>query len=471
MLDLKFSFSRFSLISTIAVVLITLPISAYSAKPDKNPSDSKGKGNRNGNSLHKKNTAAVITGIDSGSITEDVDPDSDNLLEFSATLNISDIDAGEAAFNQATIYGNYGSLTINSAGDWNYASNNSQSVIQSLGTGSNLTDSITVSSIDGTTHNIVINITGSNDMAIINGVSNGSVTEDVDPDTDNKLEVSGKLDVNDNDAGEAAFVSASHSGKYGNLTIDQNGNWNYSADNDQKAIQDLTDTASLNESLTVSSIDGTHHNILVTIVGADEPLDVNTPAVIGGVDSGVVTEDSDPNANSLLETSGTLTIVDPDPDEANFIAELKSGTYGSFSIDTQGNWSYAVDNRLSAIQDLANGQSIADNTAIRSIDGTSHNITVNIVGVDDTASSLSLSWVAPVEREDNTPISLTEISGYRIYYGISKGQYSSSVDINDGSATSYTFMNLTGGSYYFVVTTYDTEGRESLYSAEIEASL
>ncbi|MCK4704662.1 MAG: fibronectin type III domain-containing protein [Gammaproteobacteria bacterium] len=87
------------------------------------------------------------------------------------------------------------------------------------------------------------------------------------------------------------------------------------------------------------------------------------------------------------------------------------------------------------------------------------------VGV--SAVDVSLSWVAPSEREDNTPILLSEIAGYKVYYGTAPGLYTNSVDINDGIAEGYTFKALPAATYFFVVTTYDTEGRESRYSAEV----
>lgn len=85
-----------------------------------------------------------------------------------------------------------------------------------------------------------------------------------------------------------------------------------------------------------------------------------------------------------------------------------------------------------------------------------------------TAVDVSLSWVAPAEREDNTPMSLSEIAGYKIYYGITQGQYTNSVDINDGTTENFTFANFPAGTYYIAVTTYDTDGRESQYSSEVK---
>lgn len=97
---------------------------------------------------------------------------------------------------------------------------------------------------------------------------------------------------------------------------------------------------------------------------------------------------------------------------------------------------------------------------------------VETTGDSDTAETtgadINLSWVAPAEREDNEPISLSEIAGYKVYYGTIQNDYPNSVNINDGSAEGYTFKGFSTGTYYFVLTTYDTEGRESQYSPAVK---
>ena len=90
--------------------------------------------------------------------------------------------------------------------------------------------------------------------------------------------------------------------------------------------------------------------------------------------------------------------------------------------------------------------------------------TDNIVVLTD----ISLSWAAPSERENNEPISLSEIAGYKIYYGTVENAYPNSIDINDGRAESYTFTGFSTGTYYFVLTTLDTEGRESQHSPAVK---
>jgi hypothetical protein len=80
------------------------------------------------------------------------------------------------------------------------------------------------------------------------------------------------------------------------------------------------------------------------------------------------------------------------------------------------------------------------------------------------AGSATLNWTAPVARSDQSPLSLADIGGYRVYYGTVEGEYTYQVDVKDGTAVEAVIDDLSTGTYYFVVTTYDTEGRESEYS-------
>ena len=96
---------------------------------------------------------------------------------------------------------------------------------------------------------------------------------------------------------------------------------------------------------------------------------------------------------------------------------------------------------------------------------TTHETIVTNEGIGKTFD-VNLSWVAPSEREDGSGISLSEISGYRIYYGPTPRNYQHVIDINDRTATETTITVLPSARHYFSVTTYDMDGRESRYSAE-----
>lgn len=88
-------------------------------------------------------------------------------------------------------------------------------------------------------------------------------------------------------------------------------------------------------------------------------------------------------------------------------------------------------------------------------------------GAGPSTGGFSLSWTAPVIRSDGSPISLAEIDGYRVYYGSTQGNYPDSVDVSDGTATSATISNIPVGEYYIVMTTYDSDGRESSQSGVV----
>lgn len=76
-----------------------------------------------------------------------------------------------------------------------------------------------------------------------------------------------------------------------------------------------------------------------------------------------------------------------------------------------------------------------------------------------TTGSATLSWQPPTERTDGT--SLTNLNGYRIYYGSSPGNYASTVNLTNPGLTSYVIENLAGGTWYFVMTAVDGTGLES----------
>ncbi len=249
------------------------------------------------------NDAAVIAGVDTGGVTED----GGALQVTTGTLTISDIDTGDELFTAGGSTGTFGSVTIDANGNWTYTLDNANAAVQALPLNATLNDTVTVSAIDGTIHDITITITGTNDAAVVAGVDTGGVTED-----GGVAEiVSGTLTISDIDTGEELFTVGGASGTYGSVTIDAAGAWTYTLDNANAAVQALALNATLSDTVTVTAIDGTTHDITVTITGT------NDAAVIAGVDTGGVTEDG----GALQVTSGTLTISDVDTDEELFTAD------------------------------------------------------------------------------------------------------------------------------------------------------
>ena len=80
------------------------------------------------------------------------------------------------------------------------------------------------------------------------------------------------------------------------------------------------------------------------------------------------------------------------------------------------------------------------------------------------AAEVTMAWDPPAGMVDGTP--LTNLGGYRVYYGASSRDYDTAIDV--GNVTTTTVSRLTRGTrYYFAVTAYTTGGGESDYSAEI----
>src|SRR6185295_6657609 len=161
------------------------------------------------------------------------------------------------------------------------------------------------------------------------------------------------------------------------FSLDASSHSTYSADNSQAAIQSLGAGSHLTDSFTAVSSDGTASQLVTVQIDG-----TNDVPVIGGVSTGTVTEDaSTPN----LTTAGDLTIADVDAGESNFTPHASiAGTYGTFSLDAAGHWTYTADNSQAAIQSLGAGSHLTDSFTAVSSDGTaSQLVTVQIDGTND----------------------------------------------------------------------------------------
>jgi VCBS repeat-containing protein len=108
---------------------------------------------------------------------------------------------------------------------------------------------------------------------------------------------------------------------------------------------------------------------------------VNETPVIGGATTGAVTEDG------TLTTGGTLTVVDPDAGQSSFLAQTNApGTYGTFSITTQGVWTYTLSNTAPNVQALNAGQTPTDVFTVSSADGTNTSVTITVNGANDAVA-------------------------------------------------------------------------------------
>jgi hypothetical protein len=87
------------------------------------------------------------------------------------------------------------------------------------------------------------------------------------------------------------------------------------------------------------------------------------------------------------------------------------------------------------------------------------NVTVQAVAT----GSATLSWTPPTQNTDGS--SLTNLAGYKIYWGTSQGTYPNSVALNNPGLSTYVVENLAAGTYFFVATAVNADGVESSFSS------
>ena len=258
-------------------------------------------------------------------------------------LTISDEDAGENRFRESTTTGTYGDLEILENGTWTYSLNRNA---DSLPEGERATDTFTVEAADGTPHQIILGVTGTNDAAVITGMDSGTVDEDA------PSPLSGKLEITDADKGQNSFKVATYDGEFGSVEMEADGSWRYTPNAE---AQKIPGDESREDVLVVRSEDGTEHEITVTVNG------INDAAVIEGQSTGMVTEDTE------ISTSGILTLTDKDAGETRFVAESHKAHFGSLEITENGSWTYTLDDRADA---LSEGSEVSDFVTVRAFDGT-----------------------------------------------------------------------------------------------------
>ncbi|MFA0708712.1 VCBS domain-containing protein, partial [Vibrio sp. 10N.222.48.A3] len=290
--------------------------------------------------------------------------ETDKAVTTSGTLTSIDVDNPDNAFTPDSIVGSNGDLTIDANGHWVFIAN---SAFNQLNVGDKVEETFTVSSIDGTPSTIKITINGTNDKAVISGTSAGAVTEE------SQLQTSGSLTVTDVDAGQAHFSNTDIAGTLGTLHLTNSGTWTYDLDNTNPTVQALGKGTTATDTITVHSADGTPHQITITVNGT------NDKAIIGGTNSGAVTEESQ------LQTSGTLTVTDVDTGEAHFSNTDIAGTLGTLHLTDNGTWTYDLDNTNPQVQALGKGATATDTITVHSADGTPHQVTITVNGTNDTA--------------------------------------------------------------------------------------
>src|SRR5690606_5975896 len=249
-----------------------------------------------------------------------------------------------------------------------------------LNVGDSISDTFTVTAADGTTTSVQVTINGTNDAAV---VSSAAVNVD---ETDAPITTTGTLTVSDVDNVNEFTPQTNTAGTYGTFSIDSKGDWifPYTA-----LFRSLNVGDSISDTFTVTAADGTTTSVQVTINGT------NDAAVVS---SAVVDVDE---TDAPITTTGTLTVSNAEERSVFKPQTYTAGTYGSCSIDSNGNWTYTAN----AAYDYLNvGDSISDTFTVTADDGTATSVQVTINGTNDAA--VVSSDVVAVD-ETNAPITTT----------------------------------------------------------------
>jgi hypothetical protein len=158
--------------------------------------------------------------------------------------------------------------------------------------------------------------------------------------------------------------------------------------------------------------------------------------------------------------SFTPTVVEPDGDPLTFYAGNKPrwATFNAKTGKLSGNPGAGDAGNYSNIQ-----VAVSDGSTAVYLPSFSVNVT------QSGSSSATVSWTPPTQNTDGSP--LTNLAAYKIYYGVSEGNYPNQIRINNPGISTYVVDNLTPDTYFFVSTAINSSGVESEFSNVVSKAL
>lgn len=325
------------------------------------------------------------SGVDDNAAT-----DEDNSVLIDVLANDDDPASGGLTIANATVTGGNGSVTT----DGSSLAYDPGAAYQYLDDGDSevVTLSYTAEDVNGNSYSasVDVTVTGTNDAPVatmINQVTN----EDSAPVTVDLLSTASDVDAGDmltiNNVVQTSGFAVTPTLSGSDITIDPS-ELNFLPELDDEVLTftyDVSDGDAIIRNTFTLTVEGT-----------------NDVATISGDDSGLTREDA------VLSANGNLTVSDPDTGEAAFITQTSTvGTYGTFDIDSFGNWTYTLDNASAIVQALTSADIEQESFIVSSTDGTTHNVVIDVEGMDDgpTATPLDVDT-----HEDATPSTVDLLS-------------------------------------------------------------
>lgn len=197
---------------------------------------------------------------------------------------------------------------------------------------------------------------------------------------------------------------------------------------------------------------GTYANIAITV--SDGVLSSSLPAFA----ITVAATNSAPQITGSPDTSVTVgqnyrfapTTTDVDDDQLTFNIQNKPGW-------AQFNTSTGILSSTPQAGDVGSYENILISVSDGDLNDNLPSFTITVDQIN--TGSATLSWIPPTQNDDGSP--LTNLAGYKIYYGLTPGAYSNQIAIDNPGITTYVVNNLAPGTWYFVSTSINSSGIES----------
>jgi VCBS repeat-containing protein len=394
-----------------------------------------------------------------GTVVEDAPstPSTTDSLNAGGTITFKDVDLSDthtvgfaADPSNTTALGTFSLGAVSEAANaetgsvgWTYALTNAAA--QYLAAGQSVKETYTVTVNDGhgstATQDVVITITGTNDVVeITSAAQSGAVVEDAPstPSTTDSLNAGGTITFKDVDLSDSHTVgfaadpsNTTALGTFSLGTVSEAADaetgsvgWSYALTN--AAAQYLADGQSVTEKYVVT-VDDQHGStiattVTVTITGTNDVVQITSSA-----QSGAVVENAELTADATDSTqaAGSITFTDADLIDthgATFVKTSAAAALGTFSLggvsesaSTESGsvgWTYTLDNAKA--QYLATGETVTETYKVTVADthGSSadQTVTITITGTNDVVSVVAGSTTATgtVTEDANTTPSLLD---------------------------------------------------------------
>ena len=89
--------------------------------------------------------------------------------------------------------------------------------------------------------------------------------------------------------------------------------------------------------------------------------------------------------------------------------------------------------------------------------------------LDGDIDTATLTWSPVTKSTDGKK--LTNLAGYKIYYGNSPNRLNNVIKVPDIGLTTYQVSNLSHGTWYFAVAAYSNDGKESELSPVVSKTV